>query len=201
MGVDHLPTVSKLLAESLKLLPRERRNPAAARHTFFACQLHDSSSIHRFSFFLRLSARSVGQRGELRWAGRSPATFSVKSSRLKLAARALALICGCFLLTLTFWIQVFLTESGRAPGHLTALFLFGFPCGVLLNFARTGRRVWLAGLVVPALAIVQDVAVLAALRIWLHSRINHAVLSVAASWAVLLVGHHLFRRRPQSLSA
>ena len=119
------------------------------------------------------------------------------------------MICGCLLLALTFWIQVFLTEAGRGTGHLTAtilcnlaaLFLFGFPCGVLLNFARTGRRVWRAGLVVPALAIVQDVAVLAALRIPPHSRISHALLSVAASWAVLLVGHHLFRRRPQSLSA
>jgi hypothetical protein len=133
----------------------------------------------------------------------------VNSTRLKLAARALAMICGCLLLALTFWIQVFLTEAGRGTGHLTAtflchltaLFLFGFPCGVLLNFARTGRRVWLAGLVVPALAIVQDVSVLVALRISPHSRISHALLSVAASWAVLLVGHHFFRRRPQSLSA
>ena len=70
------------------------------------------------------------------------------------------MICGCLLLALTFWIQVFLTEAGRGPGHLTAtflchlvaLFLFGFPCGVLLNFARTGRRVWLAGLVVLLIA-------------------------------------------------
>ena len=125
----------------------------------------------------------------------------MNSTRLKLAARALAMICGCLLLALTFWIQVFLTEAGRGTGHLTALFLFGFPCGVLLNFARTGRRVWRAGLVVPALAIVQDVAVLVALRIPPHSRISHALLSVAASWALLLVGHHFFRRRPQSLSA
>ena len=33
----------------------------------------------------------------------------------------------------------------------------------------------------------------------LHSRISHVVFPVAASWAVLLVGHHFFRRRLQIL--
>jgi len=45
MGVDHFPAVSKLLAESLKLVPRERRDPAAARHTFLACEFHVFSSL------------------------------------------------------------------------------------------------------------------------------------------------------------
>ena len=45
MGIDHLPAVSKLLAESLKLVPRERRDPAAARHTFLACEFHVFSSL------------------------------------------------------------------------------------------------------------------------------------------------------------
>lgn len=121
------------------------------------------------------------------------------SPGLKIAARALALICGCLLLAPTLMIQLFLTEPGGGPDFLLAAFLlFGFSCGVLLNFARSGRLVWRAGLVVPVLAIVQDVAILAALDIWPDSRLSHAVFSIAASWAVLLVGYHLFRRRPQS---
>ncbi len=123
------------------------------------------------------------------------------SPGLRVLARALALICGCFLLLPLLMIQAFLTEAGGAPGYLTALLVVGFPCGLLLNFARTGRGDWRAGLFVPGLAVVQVVAVLAALQFWPHSRISHSVTSVAASWAVLLIGFYSLRLSQRSHAA
>ena len=122
------------------------------------------------------------------------------SSRFKLAARSLALIFGCFLLAPILVLEVFLSRTA-GPVLPTALLVFGFPCGALLYFARTGRRDWRAGLVVPILVIFQVVAVLASLHMWPHSRVSHVALCVAVSWAVLLAGHYLIRRRPQSRAA
>jgi hypothetical protein len=119
----------------------------------------------------------------------------MKPPGLRFCARVLALICGGLLLAPVLAAEIFLSDTHGGQIFLIALLGFGFPCGVLLNFARSGRIAWSAGWVVPVLAIVQSAAVLTALRTWPDSRFGHVVLSVAASWAVLVAVHHRVRRQ------
>ena len=113
------------------------------------------------------------------------------SAALENAMRAIAALCGVVLLVPIFVLQLFPGHTGWSPGIVLGLLVLGGPSGLLLYFARTGRRAWPAAVIIPVIAIVQSASVLAALAAFPRSPAMHMTAGVASSWLVILSVHAL----------
>ena len=102
------------------------------------------------------------------------------------ALRFIAAVCGLALLAIVLMIEILSALGGWSPGPALAVFVVGAPSGMLLFFARTGRRSWPSALVVPVLAIVQSASIVLAVHAFPHSGNIQIASSIAIPWFVIL---------------
>ena len=124
-------------------------------------------------------------------------------ARLKaMLLRFVSALCGVVLLAAVLLIEILFADIGWRSGIVMAFLALGAPCGMLLFFARSGRRSWLSALVVPVLAIVQSTSISIAVAAFPHSGHMHIAASIAVPWLVALAVYFGRRAaRPNSIAA
>jgi hypothetical protein len=108
---------------------------------------------------------------------------------------------GLALLALVLFIEIMSAHKGWSPGAAILAFAVGAPCGMLLFFARTGRRSWFSALVVPVLTIVQSVSISLAVTAFPHSNNAPIAASITVPWFLIIAVYLARRTSTQSLVA